>query len=237
MPSQGCCLSATLLAMTHCASENLYPAEGLGWKAPDPITCQLESDRLIVRSYQLFDAPALFDAINDSRDGHLLPWMSWCKTNHRTIESTTKYVCDQMLAMSEPLTFNNLGTGIFCKATGRLLGGSGVHDIRKDTASCETGYWLRRDVIGNGYAREACARTLSWALQAQANGGLGLQRVRIYCSDKNVPSTKLIEQLNITAEVHQRNDYYIESIGATDRLGWGVLAEEWDCDSHCAFKS
>ncbi|MGV6814543.1 MAG: GNAT family N-acetyltransferase [Phycisphaerales bacterium] len=220
--------------MTHCNSENLFPTDGLGWKAPDPITCHLESDRLIIRSYQLSDAQDLFDAINDSRDGHLLPWMPWCKVNHFTIESTTKYICEQMLAMGESATFNNLGTGIFCKDTGRFLGGSGVHDIRKDTASCETGYWIRRDAIGNGYAREACARTISWALSPQPSTGLGLQRVRIYCSAANIHSKNLIEQLGITAEVCQRNDYFIESIGATDRLGWGVLADEWDCQNHRA---
>ena len=223
--------------MTHCTSENLFPSDGLGWTAPDPLTCRLETDRLIIRSYTLNDAQQLFDAITDSRDGHLLPWMPWCKDNHRTLESTTKYICEQILAMVKPATFVNVGTGIFSKDTGRFLGGCGIHDIRKDTASCETGYWIRRDEIGNGYAREACARTISWALAAQSAGGLGLQRVRIYCSANNVHSNRLIEQLGITAEVRQRNDYYIETIGATDRLGWGVMADEWDCENHCAIGS
>lgn len=220
--------------MTRCRSENLFPADGLGWTAPDPLLCHLESERLIIRGYQLSDAQAVFDAINDSRDGHLLPWMPWCKVNHHTIESTTKYICEQMLATGNPSTFNNVGTGIFCKESGRFLGGSGIHDVRKDTASCETGYWIRRDAIGNGYALEACARTISWALDTQSNDGLGLQRVRLYCSASNVHSNRLIEKLGITAEVRQRNDYFIETIGTTDRLGWGVLADEWDCQKHCA---
>ncbi len=220
--------------MTHCNSENLFPVEGLGWTPPSPLTCSLESERLIIRSYQLGDAQEFFDAICDSRDGHLLPWMPWAKDNHRTLESTTKYICEQNLAFADPATFNNVGTGIFCKESGRYLGGTGVHDIRKDTASCETGYWIRRDAIGQGYAREACARTISWALATHSNKGLGLQRVRIYCSDKNVHSCRLVEQLGITAEVRQRNDYYIETIGATDRLGWGVMSDEWDCEKHCA---
>ncbi len=220
--------------MTQCAQESNFPVSGLNWTPPDPLRCDLESERLIIREYQLSDAHNLFDAINDSRDGHLLPWMAWCKENHRTLESTTKYVCEQMLAMSTPITFNNVGTGIFCKDSGRLLGGSGVHDVRKDTASCETGYWIRRDAIGNGYAREACARTISWALGTQSKGGLGLNRVRIYCSADNTPSKKLIERLNVRQEVHQREDYYIESIGLTDRIGWGVHADEWDCEQHCS---
>ena len=218
--------------MTRCSSENNFPIAGLAWTPPTPLQCELESERLIIRGYRLGDAQEVFEAIDSSRDGHLLPWMPWAKENHRTLESTTKYICEQMLSLSNPDTFNNVGTAIFCKATGRYLGGAGVHDVRRDTASCETGYWIRHDAIGHGYAREACARTISWALDSQARGGLGLNRVRVYCSSANVHSNRLIEQLGITPEVHQRQDFYIETIGPTDRLGWGVLNNEWDCDNH-----
>ena len=218
--------------MTHCASENAFPSAGLGWTPPDPIRCALESDRLVIRGYTLDDAQAVFEAINDSRDGHLLPWMPWCKENHRTLESTVKYICEQALACEQMAGFTNVGTGVFCKESGRFLGGSGVHDVRRDTASCETGYWIRKDAIGNGYAREACARTISWALEDQSRGGLGLKRVRLYCSGANEPSKRVIEGIGLRQEVHQRQDYFIDGIGATDRLGWGVLQTEWDCQSH-----
>lgn len=221
--------------MTRCSSENNFPTTGLDWTPPTPLDCQLESERLIIRAYRLEDAEAVFEAINESRDNHLLPWMPWAKDNHTTLESTTKYICEQMLSLANPDTFNNVGTGIFCKQSGTFIGGSGIHDVRKDTASCETGYWIRKSQIGHGYALEACARTISWALAPQAIAGLGLNRVRVYCSSANTHSTKLIEKLGITPEVHQRQDYYIDPIGPTDRLGWGVLAEEWDCTKHTPF--
>lgn len=222
--------------MTRCQSEINFPATGLAWTPPAPLDCQLESDRLIIRAYRLDDAEEVFSAINESRDNHLLPWMPWAKDNHTTLESTTKYICEQMLSLANPDTFNNVGTGIFCKETGHFLGGSGVHDVRKDTASCETGYWIRKSLIGHGYAREACARTISWALAPQANAGLGLNRVRLYCSSENTHSEKLINKLGITQEVRQRQDYCIESLGVTDRLGWGVLADEWDYQTHKPIK-
>tara|TARA_R110000868_G_scaffold411617_1_gene706079 strand:+ start:151575 stop:152243 length:669 start_codon:yes stop_codon:yes gene_type:complete len=218
--------------MTQCSSENNFPVTGLAWTAPKPLRCELETDRLIVRAYHLGDAEEVYNAICDSRDDHLLPWMPWAKDHHTTLESTTKYICEQMLSLANPDTFNNVGTGIFDKSTGRFIGGSGVHDVRKDTASCETGYWIRKDAIGNGYAREACARTISWALASQATGGLGLQKVRIYCSSANTHSANLIEQLKIKKEVHQRNDFYIDTFGPTDRLGWGIMHDEWDCINH-----
>lgn len=220
--------------MTRCASENLYPAQGLAWEPPETITCHLQTDRLIVRAYTLNDAPALFEAINESREDHLLPWMPWARDAHHTIESTTKYVCEQALAIANPASFNNVGTGIFCKQTGRFLGGSGIHDVRRDTASCETGYWIRKGETGKGYAQEACRRTISWALEDQSRAGMGLRRVRIYCSNLNAPSAKLIANLGIRREVHQRDDYYIDGLGLSDRLGWGVLKDEWDCANHKA---
>ncbi len=221
--------------MTRCHCENEYPATGIDWTPPTSVQCHLETDRLIIRDYTMDDVQQLFNAVNDSREGHLLPWMShWARDQHRTIEFTTKFICEQILMLEKPADFKGNIVGIFEKSTGRFVGGSGVHDIRRDTASCETGYWICKDAIGNGYALEACARTISWALQAQDAGGLGLNRVRLYCSKENTHSSSLIEKLNITAEVFQRADYFIPTIGLTTRLGWGVLASEWDCEHHRA---
>ncbi|MBL4590699.1 MAG: GNAT family N-acetyltransferase [Phycisphaerales bacterium] len=223
--------------MTRCNHENNDFAKGVGWTPPEQITCHLETERLIVRSYTPDDTQAMFDAVNESRDGHLLPWMChWADKGHRTIEDSTKYICEQHLALQNSATFSDVGTGIFEKSTGRFIGGSGIHDVRRATASCETGYWIRRDALGNGYALEASERTVSWALQSQDAGGLGLNRVRLYCSGSNPHSERVIDQLGITREVEQREDYFIPTIGLTTRLGWGVLAREWDCTNHCALK-
>ncbi|MFK7759336.1 MAG: GNAT family N-acetyltransferase [Phycisphaerales bacterium] len=218
--------------MTRCNSENNFPLPGLAWLAPTPLRCELETERLLIRSYHLGDADEVFQAIQESRENHLLPWMPWAKENHHNLESTTKYICEQMISLANPATFNNVGVGIFSKSTGRFLGGTGIHDVRADTASCEAGYWIRRDDIGNGYAKEACARIISWALDTQARAGLGLHRVRIYCSSANIHSTNLINQLELKQEVHQRQDYFIQGVGPTDRLGWGVMNSEWDCINH-----
>lgn len=216
--------------MTRCASESSHPVKGLAWTAPNPIRADLESERLSIRAYTLADAPALFDAVRTSLD-HLLPWMQWAP-GHTSIEFTTRYVAEQALALGAGEGFTNIGIGIFEKDTGELVGGTGVHDVRRDTASCETGYWVRYDKAGLGYATEACGRVLSWALGDPNAGGLGLRRVRVYCSSKNAASSRVPTKLELTPEVHQRDDYYIPGLGVTDRLGWGVLAHEWDCEHH-----
>ncbi|MEX0876137.1 MAG: GNAT family N-acetyltransferase [Phycisphaerales bacterium] len=216
--------------MTRCHSENVFPTLGLGWSPPDPIACRIETPRLLIRAYELGDAPEMFEIIRASSD-HLLPWMPW-STGHTCVEFTTRYVADQILALGAGEKFTEIGVGIFEKDTGDFIGGTGVHDVRRETASCETGYWVRHDRTGQGYATEACRHIISWALGPQSGGGLGLRRVRIYCSGANGASQKLPERLGLRQEVHQRDDSYIEGIGCTDRLGWGVMADEWDCGTH-----
>ena len=219
--------------MTHCSSENLFPTEGLGWTAPDPLPLNIESERLVLRTYTLADVPQLYRVINETRN-HLIPWLPWCKSGYLDLESSTHEISTQVMELRDPKKLARVIFGVFLKETGELIGGSGIHDIRRDTASCETGYWMAKSHTRKGYALEACRRTISWALTPQPQGGMGLRRVRIYTSDHNIPSSSLIAKLGITPEVHQRDDYFIEGIGCTGRLGWGVLADEWDCDRHRA---
>jgi len=175
----------------------------------------------------LADVDAVFRAINSCRDD-LLPWLPWAKTQHHEPASTAQYISTQILNATGRGVADHIGLGVFLKETGAFIGGSGVQDIRTDTASCETGYWIHREHTNAGYATEACRRTIGWALCPQDQGGLGLRRVRIFCSSENAASIRVIEKLGIRKEVEMKDDYWVDGFGCTTRLGWGVLADEWE---------
>lgn len=219
--------------MTHCSSENAFPAVGFDWSPPSPLPLHIHSERLVIRTYTRGDIETVYRVVNETRE-HLIPWLPWCRSGYLDMDSATQEVANQIMELRNPMTLHRVIFGVFLKDTGELIGGSGIHDIRRDTASCETGYWITSQHTRNGYAEEACRCTISWAMQDQAHGGMGLRRVRAYCSERNVASTKLLEKLGLTHEVHQRDDYFVEGLGCTDRLGWGVLKNEWDCTKHCA---
>lgn len=217
--------------MTHCSSENQFPAAGFEWTAPDPLPLRIESDRLLIRTYTLDDVEEVYRVVNETRE-HLIPWLPWCRAGYTDMDASTHEIATFIMELRKPMELSRVIFGVFLKETGELIGGSGIHDIRRDTASCETGYWISKSHTRMGYGEEACRRTISWAMQDQLKGGMGLRRVRIYCSGENKASTRLIEKLAIRAEVMQRDDYYVEGVGCTDRLGWGVLRSEWDCENH-----
>ena len=177
----------------------------------------------------------LFATINTSRS-HLAPWVPWAIDGHRTLAQTTAYIVEQAMAIerasNDPERFRGIGLGVFERATGRLVGGTGIHDVQPAAWSCETGYWMRRESCGLGYATEVCAATISWALRPVEKLGLGLQRVRAICSSANTASVRVLDKLGLPRELCQRREYHLPGIGLTDRLGYGVHVDEWDTERH-----
>jgi RimJ/RimL family protein N-acetyltransferase len=216
--------------MTRSLNEVIVPASGYRWSAPDVVRCHLETPRLTVRAYRLEDAEAVFRTTNDHRE-HLLPWMPWA-SGVRQIADSAKYIAEQIIATTAGPIFSVIGVGIFERDSGEFLGGTGVHDLQPNAASCDVGYWIRGDRCGQGIATEACRHVMSWAFSDPSAGGLGLRRLGIYCSSANAASRRVPEKLGLRLEVRQRENYYVEGLGLTDRLGWGVMAQEWDCQHH-----
>lgn len=217
--------------MTRCHNEPEHPESGFAWTDPDAFPAPIQTPRLVVRPYTLDDTQPLFDTINATRDS-LLPWLPWARTEHTSLAATTKFVADQTLRATKPLTNDGIVLGIFDRSTHTLLGGTGLHDLRRDTASCEIGYWMRHDQRNQGLTTEAVAHWISAIFTPQPQGGLGLNRVRVFCSADNTASTRVPEKLNLPNELHQRADYFVPHHAVTDRLGWGVLASEWDTVNH-----
>lgn len=201
------------------------------WTPPKPFEIPtLETERLVVRAYRLEDAPAVYEAVAASRE-HLHPWMPWAK-GHQDLAETTKYVTEQVVAPRTPETLTDVGMGVFERDTGRFVGGSGFHNLDRAARCVETGYWVRADRVGRGYAGEACARVISWLLTPQARRGLGLDRVVLFCLGQNERSVRTIEKIGLRKELHQRRHKHADGLGVCDWLGWGVLRDEWDSTNH-----
>jgi RimJ/RimL family protein N-acetyltransferase len=186
---------------------------------------------MLLRGFQLNDAQPLFDAICTDRDT-LAPWVPWASTDHHALHQSMAYIARQMEALRTSDLSKGLGLGVFEADSGRLIGGTGFHDVQSTTASCEIGYWMAASERGKGYTTEASAHLLSWLFTPQEQGGMGFARVRVFCSSLNKASSRVLEKLGLVAEVRQRRDYFVDGYGPTDRLGWGVLSEEWDCERH-----
>lgn len=218
--------------MTRCANELEKPGAGHDWRPPEGLaTIRIETPRLVIRVFELDDAPEVFEAVTASHD-YLAPWMDWVE-QYKTIDNAYDYIVKQRLRVKDLRESRAVGLGMFERDSGRFVGGHGFHGLNLDTAAAEFGYWVRKDANGSGLATEASRHVVSYMLRPQGEGGLGMRRARAYCSGENIGSRRVLEKAGLALEVCQRDDIFANGLGrATDRLGYGIVASEWDCKNH-----
>ncbi|MFI4855541.1 MAG: GNAT family N-acetyltransferase [Phycisphaerales bacterium JB065] len=204
------------------------------WSAPTPRPTRLETERLVVRMYEPGDARQLFEAVDGDR-ANLLPWMVWAQSDHMN-ETDSAYFIEMTRRKWEQADGTDFVMGIFDKATGRLVGGTGLHRIRPGVREAEIGYWVLSSVRGTGICTESTGGLISAALRSQDEGGWGFRRIVVFNAVQNIGSRRVCEKLGLRLEQRTKQDRFAgslgdhEALGYHDSLGYAVLADEWDFD-------
>lgn len=212
--------------------EAAFTAAPPPWRPPSPLPEKWETDRLTIRWYRTPDATALFDAVNTSR-GHLLPWLPWCRNDYHKVE-------DAVFAIEWFRRWGDGGhddafqsvpgyvLGVFLRADGTLVGGTGFNRLFTPVGTAETGYWTDIRHVRRGYCAEATRGMISWGFTPQSQGGWGFRRIHIFASAQNTASCNVPRSIGLHQCQHARADRWVEGVGLTDSLGWDVLPEEWN---------
>ncbi|MHB1134121.1 MAG: GNAT family N-acetyltransferase, partial [Chloroflexota bacterium] len=163
---------------------------------PGALPERLLSERLLLRPYQAADAPAVWQAMRESHD-HLQPWMPWTDDYHDEDE-VRDYLLRARAVWEQQV---DLPLGIFRRADGRFLGGTGLHRVDWDERRFEIGYWLRIGALRQGYARETVALLTRLAFQR-----LEARRVEVRVHPDNWRSRRVPEALGFTLRAQEAAD-------------------------------
>ncbi|HRA48372.1 MAG TPA: GNAT family N-acetyltransferase [Thermomicrobiales bacterium] len=159
------------------------------------LTSGLIGERVIVRTWRPEDAPALYAAIDESRD-HLARWMPW--VHHHQGETDT---ADYVARYAEINAQGDIALGIFSAEDGRtVLGATGFHDIDWTIPALEIGYWASIRAEGNGYITEAIRLLTEFAIAE-----LSANRMVICCDPGNARSRRVAERVGYVLEGQLRN--------------------------------
>jgi len=147
-------------------------------RAVPSIPERFTTERLLVRSWEPADAPALRAAIDASLD-QLREWLPWAVAEPTPVEELAIRLegFGHRFRVGEEWAF-----GVFDLRSGDVLGGAGLHR-REAPDALEIGYWLRADAVGRGLATEVVE-----ALARIALGSGGRTRVEIRCDPRNARS-------------------------------------------------
>lgn len=147
-----------------------------------PAPTLLRTRRLLLRASTLADAENVFAYASDPE---VTRYMGWPR--HRELAQTHAF-----LALTQRAWELHGVSTYLIELDGRVIGSTGLEV--KAPGSAVTGYILRSEVWGRGFATEACR-----AMAALA-GALGLERITADCHNAHTASAHVLEKSGFTLE-------------------------------------
>ncbi|MEZ6955644.1 MULTISPECIES: GNAT family N-acetyltransferase [unclassified Aeromonas] len=176
---------------------------------------RLANANLVIRPFEAGDADEFVRAAHESIET-VGRWMSWCTPSFNREQALAWFAtCDQDRAAGRAFDI-----GLFCAATGQLLGGAGINQLAAHHRYGNIGYWVRQSRQGQGIARQADALLHDFGFEQ-----LGLFRLEIVMGIGNTASEAVAIAAGATFECRARNriffngqpfDAYIYSLTPID---------------------
>ena len=145
-------------------------------------------DDILLRTYNIEDAQALFNVIEASRK-HLHTWLDW--VDKTTKEEHSLQFIQQSLHNLH--TQEQLDLGIFYRD--EIIGGVGMHHWEHDTKKAQLGYWLSEEYEGKGIMNKCMEQFLYLLFEK-----IGLNKVEIHFLPGNKRSAMVAERLGCKIE-------------------------------------
>lgn len=192
--------------MTEAPLDDFFPPEE--WQA----------EGFVLRSWRAGDGPAIFDAVDSSRD-HLRAFMPWVD-QHASAQDSERYV---RRAGAKYMTAEKCDMAIVAP-DGRVLGGTGFfgRDGWLSEGMGEIGMWVRADEAGKGLATRVLEEVLRWGFTDWP-----FLRLSWRCSGENRASARVAEKNGLRLEGVLRAYGQDPDGTRCDAHLYGILRHEW----------
>ena len=169
----------------------------------------LETDRLILRPFEMSDADEMFNGWASNPE--VTKYLTW--DTHKSIDET-RYVLEMWIKEYEDP--KRLNFAIVLKGEGRLIGGIDV--VRYEDGMPVIGYNLSRTFWNNGYMTEACRCLLNYLFTH------GYSAVRIDAIFENIGSNRVIRKCG--GVFQETVDEYLKFKNRTVKLNRYIVRAE-----------
>lgn len=141
----------------------------------------LETSRLILRPWEVEDAPELFRYASDPKIGPIAGWLP-----HVNVAESV-FIIEQVFSAPETYAVVLKETGLPVGCVGLLFGENGNVALQSDEA--EVGYWIGVPYWGCGYIPEAVQELVRYSFEE-----LGLNKLWLTCNVDNGNSKRVAEK-------------------------------------------
>ncbi len=182
------------------------------------VPTSFESERLLLRSYTLSDAPTLSAAFNN---------------NQRRLKQDFPVRADKMWTKEDAETFiwkkneewdrrQAFHIGIWEKESRVYAGEICYKDIAWNIPKADVGYYVLTNFDGKGIATEALTMMLPFAFEI-----LEMQKLQIRCSSENRASQRVAEKCGFKPEGVLRNDFVSEGRTPLTVVYYGMIPADY----------
>jgi RimJ/RimL family protein N-acetyltransferase len=174
------------------------------------IPMPIRTPRLLLRPPQAGDGAMMHEAKKETRD-ILSRWMLWAKedADENECEAIVRKAHASFILRTDMMIFG------FEKVSGEFLLSCGLHRLDWNIRRFEIGYWVRKNVQGQGYATE-CAN----ALTRYAFEVLNANAVSIEVAEGNDASMAVVEKLGFEKEGIKKKSNMLPSGEIVDHHLW-----------------
>jgi RimJ/RimL family protein N-acetyltransferase len=163
------------------------------------LPAEIETERLVIRPHRPGDGRALFEAVVESLED-LRRWpasMGWAlsKPSEADSEAFCRHCASEFEARRDfPLL-------LLERATGVVVGSSGLHRPDWSVPKMEIGWWGRSSHRGRGLVTEGARAIVAFGFEQ-----LGARRIFALPDEENVTSSRICERIGMQLEGTIRND-------------------------------
>lgn len=145
-----------------------------------------ETDRLILRRYEICDLEDLYEYLSDPKVVEFEPYRTMTKDEVRE-NLNWRISTEEMVAVER-------------KADGKMIGN--VYLGKRDFEALEIGFVFRADCWGQGFARESCEKLMELSFARD------IHRIYAECDPENKNSRSLLERLGFEQEGYLKQNVY-----------------------------
>ncbi len=157
----------------------------------------LKTDRLILRSFEIEDAPYLFSMRTDDK---VMQYVD--STRPKKLKDTEEKIVQMKNDFDHK---KGISWAITSKKSNKVIGYAGLWRLWKEHLRAEIGYLLHPEFWGHGIMFEALTIILTFSFQK-----LQLHSIEANVNEQNIVSMTLLRRLGFQKEAFFRENYYFE---------------------------
>jgi RimJ/RimL family protein N-acetyltransferase len=175
----------------------------------------IETERLLLRSFEAGDFDAVFDLQSRAEVVRFLYWEA------RTQDEVRLALAKKIAGTSIRREGDALFFAVVLKATNQVVGDVVLQWVSQEHSQGEVGFIVHPDHQGHGYATEATRELLRIAFE-----DLKLHRVTGHLEPRNLASARVLEKLGMRREAHLVDNEFVKGEWQSE-LVYAILDRDW----------